>query len=154
MPEFLQWSGLIGGILAAIVTAYLAFRKGSAEITKQERNGVLEEWRAIAAQLRQENETTRAVSDARISAAEKEIVALRLQVTELYTENSKLRGLIAAKETHVEQQAVRVEKQAAAVEKLQTAVAVLKEAVPVPAATTTPEKPPEGKPPEGAQPAT
>lgn len=127
--------GLIGAIFGGIVAllgagvpawvklkrAWQELEEKKAELRKKERADVLDEWRGIVDLQAKSIES----QGKRIDSLEQESAGQREQIRALYTENSQLRGLIAAKD-------IRVEKQAGKVEELRSAVAELKQEAPVP----------------------
>lgn len=95
-------TGLAGGLFVAGTAAWVALRKGNAEVNKGKRNGVIEEWREIADRCEKrcderEQEVKALHSDA--GKREIEIEALRKEVDTLKLELSALRIQISARST-------------------------------------------------------
>lgn len=74
-------------LLAAGVTAYIGLRKSRSELTKENRNGVIEEWREIANRLQE-----------RTDSQDKQILLLQEQIVKLNNELVTLRTQIEKRE--------------------------------------------------------
>lgn len=101
----------VGSLLTAGVAAYVALRKSRSELTKVDRNGVIEEWREIANRLQE-----------RTDSQDKQILLLQEQIVKLNNELVTLRTQIEKRETE------RVE-QRGENRQLEKTVVELKEAV-------------------------
>lgn len=94
------WIGALAGALVMVIVgavpAWLAYRKGSVEISKIARGDIIEEWREITDRLQE-----------RTMMLEKEVLALRTETTRVYAELSALRTENA--KLHAELSALRAQ---------------------------------------------